>query len=217
MATRTKNAAPTVAPAPVRSTANAPANTPEPSEPIYGTGEPTEQVMKAKAEEIAASYGKTVKAMLDTGRLIGQFAGLTEKRTFGRFVENFLPFGRTQAYRLLWLYRYFAGRPNLERYDLSALYLLCGKTPPYDAARAEAATVAAAGQKVTHDKAREIVKKHLPHTDRTPRTGGIVIVDTPEFVRLCRKHKVKANAVRALLEELHVSIRTTEGNQSDAA
>src|SRR4051812_31047395 len=86
--------------------------------------EPTKEQMEAKANEIKAKNGKSVEGIVAVGGVLRGFEESVVARCFKQFVKDYLGWSRTQVYRFMWASDRFEKCPNLEQFEVSALYVL---------------------------------------------------------------------------------------------
>lgn len=86
---------------------------------------------------------------------------------FCEWIKHRLGMSKSSAFRAIAAYQAFKDCPTLGQFEATALYALAsGKT--LEEATSEALSLAAAGEVVTAEKAREIIKKHSEPTEPTP-------------------------------------------------
>ena len=110
----------------------------------------------------------SVGNVLEIGRRMQRVRDVAGEVAFHGWLETELDVSRATASRYRSAARYFGNRPSLAGFQPTALFLLARKRVP-EAARDEACRLAAAGERITVRRAREIVAQYVPLRHRSRR------------------------------------------------
>jgi hypothetical protein len=156
------------------------------------------------AKTIKALLQRNAATVLEIGNLLqGVFDAIGDRKMFAAWLLAELGWQLPYGYAYMSAARQFAGVPHLDKLQPHALIQLARKsTPP--AAVKEAISLAAAGQSVTSERARELIERHGPKPTR--RDAGI-------------RRVVKAAAAPAAtpLAALRATLDQLAGHLSDLA
>lgn len=110
--------------------------------------------IQAGLERIRELYQQSVYTALETGRqLLKIKAELVDDRAYRRWIDSELRWGKSTAYQFENVAKKFGNVQNLDKFDVSALYVLAAPSTP-DAIREQAIALAESGQRVSHNRAK---------------------------------------------------------------
>src|SRR5262249_25300922 len=113
------------------------------------------------AEEIKELANRSAQGIVEIGRHLLKAKKHLAHGLFGRWLQAEFRWTARQAERFMNVAECFGKNDKLSVFSPSALYLLAAPSTP-EAARQEALDAAAAGERGTHARAKEIVSRHRP-------------------------------------------------------
>lgn len=117
--------------------------------------------LEAKAEDIRALAGRAAESVIEMGRHLAEVMTRLSRQGFRRWVERSFAFGATTAYKWVAVWTQMEEAAGLP-FDRTALYVLTASGVP-DSSRQLAIRLAASGQRVTPQVARDLIR-----ADRLP-------------------------------------------------
>lgn len=128
------------------------------------------------AGEIRRQKEKHATSGFEIGRSVAAshavFAGNGGEGQFSSWVERECGFSKRTAYNYMNAWREFGNCATVAQFDVSAIYALSSETQGADKARKEAIKLADKGQKITHEKAKEILNRFREVSARKKKSSG---------------------------------------------
>lgn len=131
----------------------------------------TRIVVQQRTSEIKALMKRTAQDIIEIGEKLIEVKGRLPHGAFGGWLESEFGWGTAQAARFMQVAERFGDKIyQIDKFAPSALYLLAAPSTP-DEARAEAISRAEAGERVTHQAAKEIVNGYKQPSNGIKQCG----------------------------------------------
>lgn len=123
----------------------------------------TRILVKQRSSEIKTLMKRTAQSIIEIGEKLIEVKNHLPHGAFGEWLEIEFEWGTSQAARFMQVAERFGGDQiyQIDKFAPSALYLLAAPGTP-DEARSEALSRAEAGERITHQAAKQIVSDHKP-------------------------------------------------------
>lgn len=133
----------------------------------------TRIAIQQRTGEIKALMKRTAQDIIEIGQKLIEVKERLGHGGFGAWLETEFGWGTTTAWRFMNVAEKFSNLENLPNFAPSTLYLLAEPSTP-DEARREVIDRAQTGERITHTKAKEIVRSHQNIDDIPPHPDPFI-------------------------------------------